>query len=55
MGGERETDRQTEILSIRLICLIANTVSRVAPRNKMGHPAHSHKLSKQVPMVSNTE
>jgi len=31
---------------------LADEVSPVGPRNKTGHPAHSHKRLKQVPAVN---
>ena len=32
--------------------VLANAVSRVDPHNEIGHPAHSRKRFKQVPVVS---
>lgn len=31
---------------------LANTVFCVGPPNQIGHPAHSRKLFKQVPLIS---
>ena len=38
--------------SLYFLTVIANAVFRVGPRNKIGHPAHSHKRFKQVSAVS---
>ena len=34
------------------ILVLANAISHVGPRNKIGHPAHSHKLFKQDPLMA---